>query len=405
MTTLTAKAKAFFDRIFPERQIYHRSGGTVRYISVSPWQQAIMSTGAAAVIGWCLFATGSYLMAGPATGFEAADQRELAKYERWVQELRAKDSLSRSLLEERTDAFQQATLDFEQRHQTLQVLLEALQEGESVELTALRGDGASLLVEPSVDEADARTSREQPVTTASLEVVGVRAQIDQLRSEQEQFLDEAEDIAVERSEKARGVLRLTAVGVGRITAEAEMGGPLVDMTALSLSPNADPEAVAFAQRVAQVAARLEEAKYFEDIVDNLPLATPIGVPSRITSDYGVRIDPFTKRPNWHGGVDMGAFYKAPITAAGPGTVVYAGRRTGYGRVVDIDHGFGFKSRYAHLQSIKVRKGDKVVIGDTIGLMGSSGRSTGPHLHYEVSFNGKPYNPEQFLKAGRHVYQN
>ena len=125
----------------------------------------------------------------------------------------------------------------------------------------------------------------------------------------------------------------------------------------------------------------------------------------MTSPYGLRVDPFTKRPAWHNGIDFGAYYKAPIAAAGPGVVTIAGRRSGYGRLVEIDHGHGFRSRYAHLNSISVKKGDTVAIGDTIGLMGSSGRSTGPHLHYEVWFNDKPYDPIDFLKAGRHVHQD
>ena len=94
----------------------------------------------------------------------------------------------------------------------------------------------------------------------------------------------------------------------------------------------------------------------------------------------------------------------PITAAGPGTVIFAGRKSGYGSVVDIDHGNGFTSRYAHMRSISVKVGDEVVIGDKVGIMGSSGRSTGRHLHFEVRFQGNTYDPEKFLKAGQHVYK-
>ncbi|MCF6328483.1 MAG: M23 family metallopeptidase, partial [Henriciella sp.] len=92
-------------------------------------------------------------------------------------------------------------------------------------------------------------------------------------------------------------------------------------------------------------------------------------------------------------------------AAGPGTVIDAGTKSGYGRVVDIDHGQGFVSRYGHLNKVLAKRGQVVAIGDKIGLMGSSGRSTGPHLHYEVRFHGKPYNPVDFIKAGKHVHEN
>lgn len=405
MRKLSSKVQIAFDRVFPERQIYHRSGGTVHYISISPWQQAMLAAGGAALVGWTMFATASYVVGGGNTSFDVAEQRDVARYKRWVQELRAKDALSRTLLEERTDAFQRATAEFEQRHQTLKVLLDALEGNENLEVTALRGDSANLLVRASIDEADERTARLRPAATASLERVGVRAKIDTLRAEQEAFLDDAENLAVERAERARGVLRLTAVGSGRIEPDSAMGGPIVAMAMPTGEAFDSPEDAAFAQRVMQVAARLEEARYYEQIVSQLPLAQPVGVPSRLTSPYGMRVDPFTKRPAWHNGIDMAAYYSAPITTTGPGTVTYAGRRSGYGRMVEIDHGFGFKSRYAHLSSIKVKKGDTVAIGDTVGLMGSSGRSTGPHLHYEVWFHNKPYNPVDFLKAGRHVHED
>ena len=184
-----------------------------------------------------------------------------------------------------------------------------------------------------------------------------------------------------------------------------MGGPAVSFSTLMSGQFATPEEERFAVRVAQVAARMEEARYFEDLVNNLPLATPIGIPSRVTSPFGMRIDPFRKRPSWHGGIDMGAGWNAPIVAAGPGKVVYAGTKSGYGRVVDVDHGGGFVSRYAHLKRIVAKKGQEVEIGDKLGTMGSTGRSTGPHLHYEVLFHGKQYNPVEFIKAGKHVHED
>lgn len=393
---------AAFNRAFPERQIYHRSGGTVRYISVSPWQQAIMACAALAVVGWTLFATGSYVLGGATTGVGNADQRELAKYERWVQELRAKDALSRSLLEERTDAFQKATVSWEDRHRALEDLLEKLKGDEDLEISALKGPNAKLLVRASIEEADSRQSREGTMMTASLGAVGTRAKINAQTAAQEKFLNQAEDIAVERAERARGVLKLTSVGSDRILSGSEMGGPL--MSAANFTSSTSGKVAAFDVRTAQVAARVEEARYYEKIVSALPLGPPVGDTFRITSPYGLRVDPFNKRPGWHGGVDMGAYRNAPIIASGPGVISFAGTRSGYGRLVEIDHGHGFKSRYGHLRRILVKKGDTVTIGHDIGKMGTTGRSTGDHLHFEVWFQGKPYDPQNFLKAGRHVHK-
>jgi len=406
MTKLSTRTQAAFDRLFPERQIYHRSGGTVQYITVSPWQQAMMAAGVSAVVGWTMFATVNYVFYGSSSsGLTAGDTRELARYERWVQELRAKDALSRTLLEERTDEFQKVTAQFEQRHQSLKILLDALDGGEDFDVSALQGDNATLLQKASIDEADMRQGRDSQIVSASMNTVGVRAKIDQLRAEQEAFLDNTEDLAVQRTEEARGILQLTAVGSARIEEGLEMGGPVVSVAALASEQFESAEDAAFAARVMQVAARLEEARYYESIVAQLPLAEPVGVPSRLTSNYGLRVDPFTKRPAWHNGIDMAAYYKAPIAATGPGEITYSGVKSGYGRMVEIDHGYGFRSRYAHLRSISVEKGDTVAIGDKLGLMGSSGRSTGPHLHYEVWFHDKPYDPAKFLKAGRHVHEN
>lgn len=403
MRKLSTKAQAVFDRVFPERQIYHRSGGTVHYISVSPWQQAMLAAGVTAVVGWSGFASVNYVLGGPS--FQTAETEDTARYQRWIEELRANTDLSRTLLEERTQDFQRATSEFEQRHETLEMLLRALDSGEEIEVTALRGDDAELLMEASIDEAGNRQGIQRTPISASLEVVGVRARIDDLQSDQEAFLAAAEDIAVDRAERARGILRLTAVGTGRIETQEAMGGPDTSLLDINDEDFSTPEEAAFARRVTQVAARLQEAQYYEAIVSQLPLAEPMGVPARLTSNYGLRVDPFTKRPAWHNGIDMAAYYKAPVVAGGPGEVTYSGRMSGYGRMVEVDHGYGFKTRYAHLHSISVAKGDTVAIGDTVGLMGSSGRSTGPHLHYEVWFNDKPYDPINFLKAGRHVHED
>lgn len=405
MAKWSANVKAAFDRAFPERQIYHRSGGTVRYISVSPWQQAIFATGAAALVGWTLFVTGSYVLGGPSSTIAGnPDDRELAKYERWVQELRAKDALSRSLLEERTDAFQKETAEWEDRQKALEDLFDKLKGDENLEVSALKGDGTGLLVKASIEEADNRQSRHFSPVTASFDTSSTRVSLKNLKYDQERILNEAEDMAIDRAERARGVLQLTSVGSDRIMSGAEMGGPLVSIATMTSGAdklsNAD---TSFYNRLTQTRARVEEMRYYEQIVASLPLGRPVGVPYRQTSDYGMRIDPFRKRPGWHNGLDMAAYHAAPIIAAGPGKVSFAGASAGYGRMVEIDHGHGFKSRYGHLSGITVSKGDTVEIGDLVGKMGTTGRSTGDHLHYEVWFNGKPYDPAKFLKAGRHVH--
>ncbi len=110
-------------------------------------------------------------------------------------------------------------------------------------------------------------------------------------------------------------------------------------------------------------------------------------------------------PSFHEGQDFAGPYLTPIYATAPGVVSYVGVRTGYGNVVEIDHGNGFKTRYAHLAAYSVHAGQRVALDQRIASMGNTGRSTGTHLHYEVWTNGRPQNPARFLKAGDYVQQN
>ncbi len=130
--------------------------------------------------------------------------------------------------------------------------------------------------------------------------------------------------------------------------------------------------------------------------DVLPLGAPVAK-SRVTSNYGTRADPFNGTPTKHKGIDFAGKIGTELFAIAPGRVISAGERVGYGKTVEIDHGLGFSTLYAHLSKINVARGDWVRPGTIVGLGGSSGRSTGPHLHYEIRYNGAPFNPASFVK--------
>jgi murein DD-endopeptidase MepM/ murein hydrolase activator NlpD len=130
----------------------------------------------------------------------------------------------------------------------------------------------------------------------------------------------------------------------------------------------------------------------------LPLSAPL-VHYQLESRFGVRHDPFNRRSAMHTGLDFSAPFKSPVYNTAPGTVIFAGAKGEFGRVVDIDHGSGIVTRYAHLHRIMVAIGQRLGTREQIGLLGSSGRSTGPHVHYEVQVNGVPQDPEKFLQAG------
>lgn len=156
-------------------------------------------------------------------------------------------------------------------------------------------------------------------------------------------------------------------------------------------------------RIEELKPRLEETK---DAVLKLQAklaVTPNIWPAdsrRITSEYGVRRDPFTKRARFHAGIDIGGKIGDPVYATADGTVISADRDSSHGKNIIISHGNGLKTRYSHLSKIIAEPGQKVKKGELIGLMGSTGRSTGPHLHYEILKNGSPVDPMTYLQSTR-----
>lgn len=142
-------------------------------------------------------------------------------------------------------------------------------------------------------------------------------------------------------------------------------------------------------------------------LSSLQEALPIGQPVkriRVTSPFGAREDPFQGAPARHEAVDLGGMTGEPVFATAPGKVIRAGQWGWYGNMVEIDHGLGFRTRYAHMDKLFVSKGDAVRAGDRIGTVGNTGRSTGAHLHYEIRVRGYPVDPMTFIKAKRNVFK-
>jgi murein DD-endopeptidase MepM/ murein hydrolase activator NlpD len=224
------------------------------------------------------------------------------------------------------------------------------------------------------------------------------------RMDQERLIDAAETFAKSRAERLRLAMRMAGLDAGNYTGRGvSLGGPLIeakDPRALAAVLDVDED---FATRIQRAATDMSDMRSLNQAAQKLPFYRPTNNPA-LSSSYGVRFDPFTHRPAFHSGLDFpGAFY-TPIMATAPGVISFTGVRSGYGNTIEIDHGGGFKTRYAHLQAISVRVGQRVAIGQRVGAMGSTGRSTGPHLHYEVWANGRAQNPNRFLKAGEYVQQ-
>ncbi|MFT6582357.1 MAG: murein DD-endopeptidase MepM/ murein hydrolase activator NlpD [Alphaproteobacteria bacterium] len=175
------------------------------------------------------------------------------------------------------------------------------------------------------------------------------------------------------------------------------GGPFVAVT--SDARLAD----SFVSTLEGLDDRIQRSEKLRRVLASMPLIPPVDNYS-IASPYGRRTDPFTKKHALHSGVDLAGRRSSAVRATAPGKVVFAGWKGNYGRFIEIDHGNGFKSRYGHLQKTLVKKGQQVGHRAKIGLLGSTGRSTGPHVHYEVWFEKRSLNPMKFIKAGRYVFK-
>ena len=185
---------------------------------------------------------------------------------------------------------------------------------------------------------------------------------------------------------------------------AGLGGPLDGEAAeASLAKSDTISAVDYNQTFANLDDKFHRFDALRKLVGCMPLSHPLGDAGRFISGYGRRTDPFTREPAMHYGIDFGAWHDTSVYAGGKGRVSFTGYKTDYGRVVEIDHGCGFKTRYAHLSGISVKVDEEVDIETVVGAVGSTGRSTGPHLHYEVRLQDHPFDPKPFVAGVRDVF--
>lgn len=226
----------------------------------------------------------------------------------------------------------------------------------------------------------------------------VSASFDDVERSQRDALKEIESAA--RGESARLGAVLDEVGLSpdrfRRSLPSGQGGPFVP---LDQGPGDD-----FGLSVAQTKGIVETALRLRDTIHRLPIDGPLAGQLEVTSPFGARVDPFLGRPALHTGVDLRGDYGASARATAAGRVVSAGPLGGYGNMVEIDHGAGLTSRYAHLTAILVTPGQTVGKGDVVGEVGATGRATGPHLHYEVRVDGAPVDPVRYLEAGIRLAQ-
>jgi murein DD-endopeptidase MepM/ murein hydrolase activator NlpD len=223
----------------------------------------------------------------------------------------------------------------------------------------------------------------------------VQTSLDKLAEDQVDYVEDMADKVAGRTDKIAAILKSLGQPVPKsVTGESGTGGPFIP-----LDPDADPET--FRSTVSLVTSEMDRLSTVRRIAGQLPLTEPIEN-APITSRFGARIDPFFGRPAVHPGIDFAANVGHPIRATAAGTVITAELAGGYGNMVEIDHGQGVTTRYGHMSKILVKAGQIVPKGAIIGLAGSTGRSTGPHVHYEVRIDGNAIDPMRYIKAGRQL---
>ena len=382
-----ASARAKIAHWLPERHIFVRSGERVSAFAISTRVQVIAVSSAAVSITaffvislWLGIASLTQIqhnatIARLATYYERMDGGQKTHLETFVKSLdRAGGSLEAMVNE------------VERRQAALAWLLQS---------AAGSGKAPSVLGEF------------KPLNPKTLADRSLDTRLSAVARDQDRLLTQIDGASKSRADRMRMALRLAGLDTpnlaGRTVGQAGVGGPLAearDPRALAAVLDVDP---AFAQRIQHAAQNLGEFQRTAGRAQNLPLARPVDSPV-VASVFGVRFDPFTHRPAFHEGQDFPEPYGTPVVATAAGQVIFIGQRTGYGNVVEIEHAAGFMTRYAHLSAIGVRQGQQVSPGVRIGAVGSTGRSTGPHLHYEIWENGRVLDPTKFIKAGDDVHQ-
>jgi murein DD-endopeptidase MepM/ murein hydrolase activator NlpD len=226
-------------------------------------------------------------------------------------------------------------------------------------------------------------------------LVRLQTSLDQIERRQMTALSSVEDGMESRVRRMRGVftdLGLDMAQLEAATPRTGIGGPFVPV---KLPADAGP----FERQLSRINVTRAQVERLSRTLALVPYRKPVVGEVEFTSGFGVRSDPFLGRPAMHTGLDFRAASGDPVRATANGKVVSSGWAGGYGRMVEIDHGNGLSTRYGHLSEINVKIGDPIKIGQVIGAVGSTGRSTGPHLHYETRIDGDAVDPQKFLRAG------
>ncbi|MGL3605528.1 M23 family metallopeptidase [Rhizobium sp. G187] len=421
------------NQVFGKRRQQHivilASGDRIRHMTIRPWMLALTACFLGVMAIGYLGATTYLVLRDNLIGATMARQARMQhEYEDRIAALRAqvdrvtsRQLLDQQVVEEKVEKLLEQQMALTSRHGRIGALLKDANVGTSIPSEspspAQKKDGAQddqASVTPDGSRAfasllGAPTGADQPKAHASLALgyvpmttdnVADRADrlfshmtlsLKEIEAEQMARIAELTTGAAKTADEIAAILDRQGVPVESAAAEIvpeAIGGPY-------LAPRNEQSFNASLNMLDTTLTRLEAVR---DTARRLPFANP--APGHdITSRFGNRPDPFLGGLAMHAGIDFRAPTGSEVRSTGTGTVVSAGMAGGYGNMVEVDHGLGLTTRYGHLSRILVKAGDTLQAGDVIGLSGSTGRSTGPHLHYEVRRNGDALDPMRFLNAG------
>ena len=449
-----ANVRAGIERFFPERQFYHRSLGEVRFISLSARNQVGLASVLVIFLVWVAYASVNVVFKQQIisakehklTMMRQNYEVQLSDWQSSYDELNAVLSMTQDRFEETAKKFtlrHDQLSNFKARHAAISTDYDSLKTrlAERAETGKSSGKSKSSILMQAIDlEPTERVSRiivdrkqaslrdvsnvirsvvsgrdapfHRNTARMSDRVETVSSELEELEVARAGELNKLEEQATLSIEEYEAYLKATGLDLERVAARFKSALPSPGGRALGIGGPlealedgiefTDPDITYYDRQLLRIDSQLGRLASLEQALSSMPIAMPVSNKLRKSSRFGPRRDPFTKRGARHSGLDFAGPYKSSIYATAAGKVVHAGRRGPYGNMVEIDHGHRFRTRYGHMYRVKVKQGQQVELGQLVGLLGSSGRSTGPHLHYEVWFEGIVRDPDTFVKVGRHV---
>jgi murein DD-endopeptidase MepM/ murein hydrolase activator NlpD len=392
----------------PDRGAGYTIGHRGRQIRLAPVAFWIAIAGVVVMAGWSV-ATASYFAFRNdlLKGLIARAAEQQYAYEDRIAELRARidRTTSRQLLDQ--EQFEQKLDDLLRREATLEsrsAALVGIADAPTGSLRSSKPGADALATAPArtrrsaLEPAAAPASRKAAKDATDADIGGrlshLEGSLDRVERRQTVVLAQMQERYEGKARRLRGVL--ADLGLKLEPPAAASGGPFVPI-------KLPGEGNGFERALTRVNIARAQAEQMSRSLVWVPLRKPVTGEIDVSSTFGVRVDPFLHIPAMHTGIDFRGDVGDAVHATAAGTVANAGWSGGYGKMVEIDHGNGLSTRYGHLSEIDVKVGDDIRIGEVVGHMGSTGRSTGPHLHYETRVDGEAVDPQKFLDAGDRLH--